>query len=629
MVAKDAFSAVDTLALSLELKAMGKARFEKAYDLPNGSFLLTFKAEGREKKKLVVVPGKYAAFTDAESVEHEESPGPFSTSLRQIFGGMMLTRVDQPGGERYLEFAFERPLEEKPRLLVIEFFGGGNVIAVRDGKIVAVATPKTWAHRILRPGERYVRPPSRRDPFKLTLADVAAALSRSKTSIVTTLAARLSLGGTLAEEVVGRMGVEPGEPANLDPEGRGQEVLRALSSILAEVTEPPSGFLYSEGVTLLDFEPFPSVRWRNNPSISVDILPRFSQAAQRFFSSSAPLPPAQQSEEDERARLERLKEQQMAGIAALESMAKELREAADSILANYQDVEEHVKKILGEIPDAKEVEVDVGGRKAKIDPRRPTRDNAQRMYDSAKKQLPKLSGAKQALQKTEAALASLSESARGAGTSTASNKPKRTKHFWFEKAPRWFVTSEGIPVVGGRDAKSNDMVVKRYLKEEDRYIHADVHGAPSIVVKVAKGSEISDSSLREAGIWAVSYSKAWRAGHASADAYWVKGDQVSKAGSSGEFVPAGSWVIHGTKHVMRDLPIELAIGEVTFEGERLLVSAPPQALARAGARALWSLKPGDEKERTEVIRQLSKDMGVSMDTIQSLLPGGGVRVSRV
>ena len=133
---------------------------------------------------------------------------------------------------------------------------------------------------------------------------------------------------------------------------------------------------------------------------------------------------------------------------------------------------------------------------------------------------------------------------------SGSGADRPRKHHWFEKY-RWFISSEGAIVIGGRDAATNDLVVRRYLNPDDTYVHADIHGAPSVIVKHPAPGEpaLTDASMIEAAQWGVSFSKAWRVGLASADAFWVAADQVSKAAASGEFVARGAWVIHGTKHI--------------------------------------------------------------------------------
>ena len=59
---------------------------------------------------------------------------------------------------------------------------------------------------------------------------------------------------------------------------------------------------------------------------------------------------------------------------------------------------------------------------------------------------------------------------------------KARKVFWFEKF-FWFVSSENYLVIGGKDAQQNELLVKRYMKPNDVYVHADLHGAATVIVK--------------------------------------------------------------------------------------------------------------------------------------------------
>ena len=81
---------------------------------------------------------------------------------------------------------------------------------------------------------------------------------------------------------------------------------------------------------------------------------------------------------------------------------------------------------------------------------------------------------------------------------------------WYEKL-RWFVTSDNVLVIGGRDAGTNEAVVKKYMDNNDIYLHADIHGATSTVIKL-DGSKINDSILKESGEFAASFSTAWSKG---------------------------------------------------------------------------------------------------------------------
>ena len=56
------------------------------------------------------------------------------------------------------------------------------------------------------------------------------------------------------------------------------------------------------------------------------------------------------------------------------------------------------------------------------------------------------------------------------------------KPHWFEKFC-WFVTSENHLVLSGRDSQQNELLVKRYLRKDDLYVHADLHGAATTIIR--------------------------------------------------------------------------------------------------------------------------------------------------
>ncbi|CEG84016.1 hypothetical protein RMATCC62417_17873 [Rhizopus microsporus] len=136
---------------------------------------------------------------------------------------------------------------------------------------------------------------------------------------------------------------------------------------------------------------------------------------------------------------------------------------------------------------------------------------------------------------------------------------KIRKPFWFEKF-QWFISTEGYLVIAGRDMQQNEMLVKRYLSKDDVYVHADLHGAASVVVKnkpQANGQPISPSTLYQAGIMSVCQSKAWDSKIVTS-AYWVYPDQVSKSAPTGEYLTTGSFMIRGKKNFLP--PVQLVYG---------------------------------------------------------------------
>ena len=130
------------------------------------------------------------------------------------------------------------------------------------------------------------------------------------------------------------------------------------------------------------------------------------------------------------------------------------------------------------------------------------------------------------------------------------------KPYWFEKF-LWFVSSENYLVIGGRDMQQNEMLVKRYLRKGDVYVHADLHGAATIVVKNPSSEPISPITLAQAGAMAVCQSSAWDA-KVVTSAWWVYPDQVSKTAPTGEFLTTGSFMIRGKKNFLP--PAQLIMG---------------------------------------------------------------------
>lgn len=181
--------------------------------------------------------------------------------------------------------------------------------------------------------------------------------------------------------------------------------------------------------------------------------------------------------------------------------------------------------------------------------------NARNYYDkkrfAAKKQQKTLESQGKALKSAEKkAKETLKE------VKTITNIHKARKVYWFEKF-FWFISSENYLVIGGRDQQQNELIVKRYMKPKDVYVHADIHGASSIVIKNPSGLPVPPKTLNEAGVMAICYSVAWEA-KVITNAYWVYGEQVSKTAPTGEYLTTGSFMIRDKKNFLP--PSHLILG---------------------------------------------------------------------
>ncbi|XP_071510699.1 ribosome quality control complex subunit NEMF-like [Diadema antillarum] len=134
------------------------------------------------------------------------------------------------------------------------------------------------------------------------------------------------------------------------------------------------------------------------------------------------------------------------------------------------------------------------------------------------------------------------------------NKSRKT--YWFEKF-YWCISSENYIIIAGRDQQQNELVVKKYLSQGDVYVHADIHGASSVIVKNSGGGPIPPKTLQEAGTMAVCFSVAWDA-KVVTSAWWVHHDQVTKTAPTGEYLSTGSFMIRGKKNYLP--PTQLVMG---------------------------------------------------------------------
>ncbi|CAD7084188.1 unnamed protein product [Hermetia illucens] len=181
--------------------------------------------------------------------------------------------------------------------------------------------------------------------------------------------------------------------------------------------------------------------------------------------------------------------------------------------------------------------------------------NARKYYDqkrnAAKKEQRTIDASEKALKSAEKKTQQTLKEVR-----TISTISKARKVYWFEKF-YWFISSENYLVIGGRDGQQNELIVKRYMRPTDIYVHAEIQGASSVIIRNPTGNEVPPKTLLEAGTMAISYSVAWDA-KVVTNAYWVKSEQVSKTAPTGEYLTTGSFMIRGKKNFLP--PCHLIMG---------------------------------------------------------------------
>ncbi|KAK4433847.1 Nuclear export mediator factor NEMF [Sesamum alatum] len=184
--------------------------------------------------------------------------------------------------------------------------------------------------------------------------------------------------------------------------------------------------------------------------------------------------------------------------------------------------------------------------------------NARRYYEMKKKQESKQEKTITAHEKAFKAAERKTRQQLSQEKTVATISHMRKVH-WFEKF-NWFISSENYLVISGRDAQQNEMIVKRYMSKGDLYVHADLHGASSTVIKNHKPEcPVPPLTLNQAGCFTVCHSQAWDSKIVTS-AWWVYPHQVSKTAPTGEYLTVGSFMIRGKKNFLPPHPLIMGFG---------------------------------------------------------------------
>ncbi len=253
----------------------------------------------------------------------------------------------------------------------------------------------------------------------------------------------------------------------------------------------------------------------------------------------------------------------------------------------------------------------------KLYPGKSLEENAGIYYDKAKKLKAKAEGAKKALEeslkKLEAARANEKEFVK------KSNVRVLHKREWYEKF-RWFVSSEGFLVIGGRDASTNDILIKKFTEKGDLVFHTDMAGSPFFFF-CSGNKEIGDATKQETSDATVSYSKAWKLGINSTEVFFVEPEQVSKKAPSGEYIKKGAFMIYGKKEYVGN-KVNLAIG-INSEGK--IIGGPVNAVKTSCEK--YAIIEQGGKGTSDVAKQIQKKIGGQLDDIIRAMPAGGCRIA--
>lgn len=253
--------------------------------------------------------------------------------------------------------------------------------------------------------------------------------------------------------------------------------------------------------------------------------------------------------------------------------------------------------------------------KIKININKTIEQNAALYYEKAKKLKKKLEGAKKALERSKLKLEKLKKREIEIKKREKTTKKTIVKREWYEKF-HWFISSTEFLVIGGKDATSNEIVIKKHTDKDDLVFHTEITGSPFVVIK-SEGKKVDDNTMKEAAQLCASYSRAWRLGIGRTEVYKIKPDQVKK-----EFgLPKGSFMIHGKREYFSP-KLEIAVG---VDKDNKVIGGPVSAVKKHSTKYVIVV-PGKHK-KTDIAKKIKKKLGdVEIDDIIRFLPAGGCEI---
>lgn len=670
------FSSFDVAAVVRELKqAITDTRVNNVYQLDAVTLLLTLHKPDHPPINLVFEAGRRLHLTSYD-LKKPSAPPAFCMALRKYLRDARLTRIEQHEFDRVVILDFR--IKENGVQLVLELFGEGNIILINEKNTIlqALSFRRMRDRNILRGEPFKFAPPSGQNPFRVDKEELRKSLRDSDSiEAVRALARLLSIGGVYAEETLLRAHIDKTKPCSALNDEDVDAIFSALHNLLDQVTsgklEPQT--ISDETGNLVDVVPFGMKRYETARN---QVYTSFNEALDEYYIHTDTREKDKAKAEvnklrREKERLNRIVESQQKVETQAEESAELNRRIGDLIYTHANELQALLDKFSSFQESAKPWETIISEilaeKKSGVKPsvffesfdiknlvlnvhledssfglaiRKSLFENAAGFYERGKRAKQKLEGTRTALEESRKKLGEIQTKIRMAEASETVGKAEAIEEIqrhkikrkeWFEKF-RWFTSSEGFLVVAGKDAVSNEVLIKKYTESSDMVFHADILGAPFVIIKT-DGRKPNDETLQETAEFAAAFSRGWREGFGSVDVYWVRPEQLSKGAPTGESVGTGAFVVRGERNWLRKVPLRQAIGIIVKDAETQFIGGPNKAVS-AKTNVFVKIAPGnlDGKELSQRIlrtlrSKLPKEMagklsGASGEEIREFIPFG-------
>ncbi|MFA5856168.1 MAG: NFACT RNA binding domain-containing protein [Candidatus Pacearchaeota archaeon] len=180
---------------------------------------------------------------------------------------------------------------------------------------------------------------------------------------------------------------------------------------------------------------------------------------------------------------------------------------------------------------------------------------------------------------------------------------------------RWFFTTEGSLVVGGKSDEQNEVVLKNFLKPNYVVMHTTEPGSPFMIIQSDKPSK---KDMEETAIFCACFSQSWKLGKKAISIDVFTGEQIFKIKS----MKKGTFGVKGIKKTILAKP-ELAIVLQNGKLRAVPISTKEEILAYI-IQGKLSKEEASEKLSKKIKQKYA--FPISKDEIMSALPSAKMDV---
>ena len=605
------------------------------YGITKDSIL--FKLHHTEKEDLFMMVSTMGVWLTAVKIDQIE-PNKLQKRLRNDLLRLKLKKIEQIGAERIAYFLFEG--FGKEFVLIGEFFGDGNIILCNnEKKILALQHSIQVRHRELRVGLDYIPPPeSTLDIFNIS-EKIFDDLKNTDLASARWLGRTLGLPKKYVEGIF--------KTAKIDSKKIGNQLNQQEINLLFEtsrniISDVSSGkhkpiIVRNEKTEVLPI----NLEGINGEIKNVD---SFIEGLDIVFTENLVEKGKSLQSTGSDKKIKELQTQileQTKAIELVNQRSKSITTVANSL---YEMIASGITSIL----DTRSAEIlsknnakminekgiplmIIEDEKIKIKTESSLQSIASVLFNEAKKQSGAINSIEEIKTKTTKKLEKLLNKSESEKDSIKVLEIR--KKSWYERY-RWFFTSDGFLVIGGRDAASNSAVVRKHLGKNDKIFHGDIFGSPFFILKDAEN--VPDTSMNEVAHATVCFSRAWREGMYGLSAFWVNPDQVKKSAPSGQFLPKGSFTIEGQRNFIKAGNLKLAVGIIPQDEDYVITCGPVETI-RKNSICFATIEPhGNEMvdsakqiriEFLKIHEEIVKK--ISIDEFVRILPAGKSKIVEI